>query len=109
MSPGVGIWAMVIAMGVVTYALRLLPILLAGRGQLPPGVRRALQLVAPAVLSAIVLPDLLLRGGEIALRLDNGRLFAGVVAVLVAWRTKNVVATIAVGMACLWLLTAWLS
>jgi branched-subunit amino acid transport protein len=36
--------------------------------------------------------------------LDNGRSFVGAIAVWVAWRTKNVWLTIAVGMAVLLLL-----
>jgi branched-subunit amino acid transport protein len=107
MEGGWGLGATVAVMGVVTYAIRLIPILLTGLGEPPLQLRRALQLIAPAVLSAIVLPELVLRGGELALRVDNGRLLAGAVATVVAWRTKNVLATIAVGMVCLWLLTAW--
>jgi branched-subunit amino acid transport protein len=38
--------------------------------------------------------------------LGNARLIAGVIAALVAWRTKNVVLTIAIGMIALWVLSA---
>jgi branched-subunit amino acid transport protein len=34
----------------------------------------------------------------------NGRLLAGLIAALVAWRTQNVLWTIGVGMVVLWLL-----
>jgi branched-subunit amino acid transport protein len=38
----------------------------------------------------------------VALHPGNGRLVAGAIAALVAWRTRNVFLTIAVGMAALW-------
>ncbi len=97
-------WLTIIAMGVVTYALRLSLVALLGRFEVPPLVSRALRFVPPAVLSAIALPELVQPGGKLDLSLGNARLLAGLVAVLVAWRTRNVLLTVAVGMAGLWVL-----
>ncbi len=90
-------WLILIAMGLVTFGTRLLPIVLLGRIEIPVVVQRALRFVPPAVLSAIIAPELLMPGGEFNLSLGNARLLAGVIAMLVAWRTKNVLLTIAVG------------
>ena len=60
--------------------------------------------VATAVLSAIILPELLQPGGTLDISLGNARLLAGLVAILVAWRTKNILWTLAVGMGLLWIL-----
>jgi len=98
------LWLTIIGMGIVTYAIRLSLILLLGRVEVPPVVRQALRLVPPAVLSAIIFPELLRPGGAFDLSLGNTRLLAGVLATLVAWRTKSVLLTIAVGMAALWIL-----
>ncbi|MCA9919570.1 MAG: AzlD domain-containing protein, partial [Anaerolineales bacterium] len=57
-----------------------------------------------AVLSAIILPELFMPGGALDLSLDNARLLAGLAAILVAWRTKNILWTLAVGMVLLWIL-----
>lgn len=92
--------------GLLTFATRLSFIALLGRVEAPPLLRRALRLVPPAVLSAIVVPELLLRGGRIDPTLGNHRLLAGLVAVGVALWTRNVLATIAAGMVALWLLQA---
>ncbi|HEY4689907.1 MAG TPA: AzlD domain-containing protein [Anaerolineae bacterium] len=100
------LWLTVVSMGVITYALRLLPIALLERVGLPRVVQRALRYVPPAVLSAIIFPELLIRNGALALSLNNTRLLAGLLAAIVAWRTKNVLLTIAAGMAALWLLQA---
>jgi branched-subunit amino acid transport protein len=44
--------------------------------------------------------------GQFNLSFGNARLLAGVLATLVAWRTKSVLLTIAVGMIGLWALSA---
>jgi branched-subunit amino acid transport protein len=101
-----GLWLTAVGMGVVTFATRLLPIALLERMRLPALVQRGLRFVPPAVLSAIVFPELLVRDGALDVSPGNARLIAGLVAALVAWRTRNVIATIVVGMATLWLLQA---
>ncbi len=53
------------------------------------------------MLSAIILPELVTRNAALDLSLRNPQLYAGALAVLVAWRTKNVLLTIIVGMAVL--------
>jgi branched-subunit amino acid transport protein len=92
-----------VAAGLVTFAIRLSFIALLGRVQLPALLTRSLRFVPPAVLSAIILPEILVKDGALDLRPGNVRLIAGVVAAVVAWRTRNVVLTIAVGMAALWM------
>ena len=102
-------WLPVLAVaGLATFATRLSFIALLGRIETPPLLARALRLVPPAVLSAIILPELVIRGGELQVSLGNARLLAGVVAAIVAWTTRNVLLTIAVGMCALWGLQAWL-
>jgi branched-subunit amino acid transport protein len=49
---------------------------------------------------------LLLRDDEFDLSLGNLRLLAGVLAALVAWRTKSVLLSIAAGLGALWVLQA---
>jgi branched-subunit amino acid transport protein len=97
-----------VAAGVLTYLTRLSFIALLGRFELPPLAARALRFVPPAVLSAIIFPELMLRGEELQLGWRNARLLSGLIAALVAWRTRNVFLTIAVGMAALWGLQATL-
>jgi branched-subunit amino acid transport protein len=98
------LWLVVVGMGIVTYLIRLSLIALFGRVDVPPLIQRALRFVPPAVLSAIIFPEMLSPGGSFDLSLGNVRLLAGVAAALVAWRTRNVLLTIAVGMAALWIL-----
>lgn len=99
-------WLIILGMGLVTYAIRLSLIALLGHMDVPPLVRRGLRFVPPAVLSAIIFPELLRPAGALDVSLGNVRLLAGILATLVAWRTKNILLTIAVGMAALWSLLA---
>jgi branched-subunit amino acid transport protein len=97
----------ILGMGLITYSIRLSLFLLPERMELPPWLLRALRYVPAAVLSAIILPEMLLPGGSFDLSLGNERLLAGLVAVVVAWRTRNVLWTVVLGMAALWLLQAF--
>jgi len=100
------IWLIIIGMGIVTYAIRLSLIVLLGRINVPPTMQRALRFVPPAVFSAIIFPEVLRPSGALDISLGNDRLIAGVLAAGVAWRTKNVFLSIAVGMVALWILSA---
>ena len=98
------IWLVMLLGGLITFGMRFSLIYLFGRFQVPETMRRALHYVPPAVLSAIVFPELLLREGALYLSLENFRLAAGLVAVLVAWFSKNTLVTIIAGMVALFLL-----
>ncbi|SMO82354.1 AzlD domain-containing protein [Halorubrum cibi] len=112
MTGGVGavvsdprVWVAIVVIGAFTYGIRLSFIHLFGRiDEVPSGVKRPLRYVPPAVLAALVLPDLVTVGPSVAATLFDERLIAGLVAGAVAWRTENVFATIAAGMGALWLL-----
>lgn len=97
-------WLTIIGMGIVTYATRLSFMLLLGRVELSPFIRRGLRLTPPAVFAAIVSVEVLRPGGALDISTGNLRLLAGILAVLVAWRTQNVLLTVGVGMAALWML-----
>jgi branched-subunit amino acid transport protein len=100
------LWLIVIGMGLVTFGIRLVPIVLLGRIEIPLIVQRSLRFVPPAVLTAIIVPELLYRDNQIDVSFTNVRLLAGLIAIVVAWRTKNALITIGVGMIALWVLSA---
>ncbi|MEP0708378.1 MAG: AzlD domain-containing protein [Parvibaculum sp.] len=100
------IWLCIFAIGAGTFALRFSFIELAGRMALPESMTRALRFLPPAVLSAIIVPAVLRHGpaSDLYFGIDNPRVAAAAAAALVAWLTKSVVATLAAGMATLWLI-----
>jgi branched-subunit amino acid transport protein len=102
------IWIVMIAVGLLTYATRLSFTLLLEHWQPPEIVQRALRYVPVAVLTAIFLPEILMNDSVVDISLGNPRLIAGLVAILVAWRSKSALWTIAAGMAAFWLLTIYI-
>jgi branched-subunit amino acid transport protein len=87
--------------GLLTFGTRLSFIFLMDRIKVSDWFRRGLRFVPVAVLSAIILPELTSPDGALFLSWRNPQLLAGMVAVLVAWKTKNVLLTILAGMAAL--------
>jgi branched-subunit amino acid transport protein len=99
------LWVILIGGLLVTYATRLSFILFLPPERMPAWFRRGLRFVPPAVLAALITPALLMPAGSIELSLGNERLLAGVLAFLVAWRTRSTWLTIAAGMLTLWFLS----
>lgn len=93
---------MIVGMMLVTFLPRYGVLALVGKIELPKPVIRALKFVPPAVLSAIILPAMLLKDDQPYISPQNSFLVAGIVAGLVAWRTRNLLLTIVIGMVSLW-------
>ena len=97
-------WLAIAGVGAVTLLMRASFIVFADPQRFPAHFRQALGFVPPAVLAAIVVPGLLMPLGVLDLSLGNPRPIAGVLAILVAARTRSVLAAILSGMCALWLL-----
>jgi len=102
------IWLVLLLGGLITFGMRFSLIYLFGMFNVPEALRKALSYVPPAVLSAIIFPELFIRNETVDLSLDNHRLMAGLVAILAAWLTKNIFITILSGMIALLLLQFFL-
>ena len=94
---------LVAGMMLVTFAVRYPVLALVSKATLPPTLLAALKFIPPALLTAIIVPTLLDPVGEgLNFSLGNDFLVAGIITILVAWRTKNLLLTLAIGMAALW-------
>ena len=90
------IWLAIVLAGIGTYAMRAAFLVFAHRlTDVPPNVQRLLRQIPPAALASIVVPALMRPEGH--LDLAQPRFVAGVLAALVAWRTRNIALTLAVG------------
>ena len=96
------LWLTLLAIGLGTFLIRFSFIWIFGQGEVRPAVQRVLRFVPPAVLAALVLPAVVFPQ-QAPFSLENPRLWAGLVAAAVAWRTRSVLLTIAVGMVSLWM------
>jgi branched-subunit amino acid transport protein len=91
-------WLMILGMAIVTFSVRYPVMAIVGYMKLPPAILRALKYVPTAVLTAIIIPAVLIHDGMLNLAFDNAQLIASIVAVLIAWRTKSLLWTIIGGM-----------
>ena len=96
------VWAMIVGTALVTFLLRFSFLGTVNPHAMPERFRAALRFVPPAVLAAIVVPQVLIREEAIQLGPDNPRLLAALVAIAIAWFSKSVVWTLAGGMIVLW-------
>ena len=95
------VWPVFLAGGLVTFLTRFSFIYAFGRFDVPRSLHRVLRFVPPAVLSAIIFPEVLMTSGRLDLSPSNPRMIAGAVATLVAFWTRKTLPTIAAGMAVL--------
>ena len=102
-------WLIIAGMTLVTFVPRVVPIMLLSGRKMPKIIERWLSLIAPAILSALLLPELLLdRGGvEPVLSLTNVYLPAAIPTLFVAWRTKSLFGAVVTGMVTVALLRLW--
>ena len=100
------IWIIMLGLAVGTFLLRSSFILVLGEHDIHPLMERALRFVPASVLSAIVVPEILRRHNSVLISPQNPQLIAGIVAAIIAWRSRSVVLTILGGMGTLWVLEA---
>lgn len=93
-------FGIVLAIGIGTYLIRLSFIGIVGDRTMPDWAMVPIRFVAPAVLAALVAPAVLLHDGGLTVApAMNPRAIAALIALLLAWKTKNVAVVIAAGMA----------
>lgn len=87
-------------MALITFVIRYSMFAVAGRFEFPARLNDALRYVPPAVLTAIIVPAVLMPNGEsIEVSGTNAYLVGAVVAGVVGWTSKNLLLTIVIGMA----------
>ena len=94
-------WIIITGMTLVTLLPRTMPILLLSGRKIPKTIERWLALIAPAIMSALLLPELLLdkSGATPSLSFYNLYLFASFPAFIVGWKTKSLFGAVAGGIA----------
>jgi branched-subunit amino acid transport protein len=98
------IWLVLLIGGIITFSMRFSLIYLFGKFEIPETLKKALHYVPPAVLSAIIFPELFIQDGAINFQPTNIRLMAGIIAIITAWVSRSTLITIIIGMAALFIL-----
>jgi branched-subunit amino acid transport protein len=102
MSHQLQFWLLIVLLGAGTWTMRSVPILLHGKVAEPAWLERILRHVPVAALTAMVVPSVLYTHLGDVYSFAPSRVIAAVIALVVALRTRNVLATLAVGMIALW-------
>ena len=101
-------WLLVGGMALVTFLVRYPVLAMSGRLQLPAPLLQALNYVPPAVLTAIVVPAVLVESGDLWLSWQNPRLVGAIAALAIGFWRQNLLLTIIVGMSAFLLWQLWL-
>ena len=91
------------AMGLVTYLPRCLPLLYLAHRRLPKPLIDWLSLIPAAILSALIAPSLLTDSTTRSFDLGKPDLWVAIPTLYLAWKTKNLAATVVFGMLLFWM------
>jgi branched-subunit amino acid transport protein len=100
------IWMIMLALGVGTFLIRYSLIGLMGKIHIPPRIERAFRFIPASMLSALVVSQLASYARSSVSPLTNPYYLAALVACGVAWKTRNTLLTVFMGMIVLWVLRA---
>ncbi|MDA8441463.1 MAG: AzlD domain-containing protein [Peptococcaceae bacterium] len=98
------IFYIIIGMTLVTYFTRFGALVLFRFTGVPTWLNRWLKYVPVAILTALIVPSLLLPKGYLEISLNNHYLIAGIVAAFVAYKSRNIIATLGIGMSVMFVL-----
>lgn len=93
---------LILCMGAVTYLPRMLPLVALSRRRLPTWFTEWLELIPPAILSALLAPTLLANADPRAISIGKPELLAAIPTLLFALKTRSLAGTVIVGMLCYW-------
>ncbi len=98
MMSGTEIWLTIAGLTLVTFVTRNLFLVLGHKVALPERVQHALRYAPACALVALIVPEVLLQSGNLALDVDNPKLVASIVAIATLLLTRRAVAAIGLGM-----------
>ena len=91
-------WLMILGMTAVTFGIRYFLFGLADRIRMPSVIEDSLQYIPPAVLIAITMPAIFLPKGVWDISFSNAYLAAAIITTAAGIITRNLLATIAIGL-----------
>ena len=97
-------WSSIIIAGVLTYFTRMTMIALINRDMLGDRIKAVLAYVPSAVFPAIIFPGIFLNDYGAFIEINDPKIFGALVAILVGYFSRNVIATILSGLFSYWIL-----
>ena len=97
-------WLSIITAGVLTYFTRMTMIALVSRDMLGDRIKAVLAYVPSAVFPAIIFPAIFINDYESFIEMNDPKIFAAIVAIVVGYFSRNVIATILSGLISYWII-----
>ena len=97
-------WLSIIIAGVLTYLTRMTMIALVSREMLGDKIKAVLEYVPSAVFPAIIFPAIFINDFGSFVEINDPKIFGAIVAVIVGYFSKNIIATILSGLISYWFL-----
>ena len=97
-------WLSIIIAGLLTYFTRMAMIALISREMLSERVKEVLAYVPSAVFPAIIFPAIFINDNGTFVEINDPKIFASIIAIIVGYFSKNIILTILSGLISYWLL-----
>ena len=97
-------WFSIIIAGILTYFTRMTMIALVDRDLLGDKIKAVLEYVPSAVFPAIIFPAIFITDYGSFVDINDPKIFGAIVAVVVGYFSKNIIATILSGLISYWFL-----
>ena len=94
----------IIFAGILTYLTRMTMIALISRDMLGDKIKAVLEYVPSAVFPAIIFPGIFINDFGTFIEMNDPKIFGALVAVIVGYFSKNIIATISAGLVSYWFL-----
>jgi len=96
------IWLLIFSVAVLSYLLKGSFLIFGSKLTLPASFDRIFRYIPAAVLAALVGPAFVKNDGVVDYSFSNPYLLAGLLAIIIAVRTKSILGTLIAGMFALW-------
>ena len=101
-------WLSIMIAGILTYFTRMTMIALVSRDMLGDRIKAVLAYVPSAVFPAIIFPAIFINDYGSFIEMNDPKIFAAIVAIIVGYFSKNVIATILSGLISYWIILFFL-
>ena len=98
------IWISIIIAGIINYLTRLGSILIIKPSKMNDNTKQILKYVPSAVFPAIIFPGIFINEYGTFIEMNDPKIFGALVAVIVGYFSKNIIATISAGLVSYWFL-----
>lgn len=93
------IFVIILGAAIATYLTRFPLMLFLGKKELPPQLKRYMNYLAPAILTALIAPMIFTKQGNLDLTLSNHYIFAALATALTAYFSRSMLLSIITGLA----------